>query len=58
MVPAQAIHHILEFVFDLEFDVGGFEVNTQLREVGHQDGANDAVRAVHQQVAAIAGEAK
>lgn len=56
MVPAKAVDNVLEFVLDLELYICWFEIDAQLREVGHEDCADNAVGAVDEEVAAVAGE--
>lgn len=48
MVPTETVDDVLEFVFDLEFDVGWIEVDSELGEIRHEDRADDSVRAVDQ----------
>ena len=58
VVPAEAVDYVLELVLDLEFDGGGFEVDAEAGEVGHDDRADDAVGAVGEEVASVAGESE
>lgn len=45
-------------MLDLELYICWFEIDAELGEVGHEDCADNAVGAVDEEVAAVAGEAK